>query len=312
VANVTTTLTLGPVLYHWPAATLRDFYARIADEAPLDFVCVGEIVCSKRWPFQEDDFNEIVERLERGGKTVIVSALIMPTLDRERRHLSQLGKVDARLFEANDVAALPMLSGRPHAVGPYVNVYNEGTLAHLVRNGATRICLPPELPMTSVQVLAQQALGAAIEVFAFGRVPLAISARCYHARIHGLSKDSCQFVCGQDPDGRKVATLDGEAFLAVNGVQTLSYTYTNAITDVGDLVAAGVSGLRLSPHTADMVAVASAFRDTLDGRREGAEAASVLQKIMPEAVFANGFLHGIEGAKRAPAAHASPGVAVKA
>jgi hypothetical protein len=33
---------------------------------------------------------------------------------------------------------------------------------------------------------------------------------------------------------------------------------------------------------------------------------------MPEAVFANGFLHGIEGAKRAPAAHASPGVAVKA
>jgi collagenase-like PrtC family protease len=250
VANVQTTLTLGPVLFHWPAATLRDFYARIADEAPVDFVCAGEVVCSKRWPFQEDDFNEIVERLERGGKTVIVSSLIMPTLDRERRQLSHLGQLGTRLLEANDVAALPMLRGRPHAVGPFVNVYNEATLAHLVRNGATRICLPPELPLASVRALALPAHGAAIEVFAFGRVPLAISARCYHARIHGLSKDSCQFVCGQDPDGRKVATLDGEPFLAVNGVQTLSYAYANAITDVAALVAAGVSGFRLSPHTA--------------------------------------------------------------
>jgi collagenase-like PrtC family protease len=312
VANVTTTLTLGPVLYHWPAAQLRDFYVRIADEAPVDFVCVGEIVCSKRWPFQQDDFNEIVARLERGGKTVIVSSLIMPTLDRERRQLSQIGQSETRLLEANDVAALPLLRGRPHAIGPYVNVYNEGTLAHLVRNGATRICLPPELPMASVQTLAQQALGAAIEVFAFGRVPLAISARCYHARIHGLSKDSCQFVCGQDPDGRKVTTLDSEPFLAVNGVQTLSYAYANAITDVRELLAAGVSGLRLSPHTIDMVAVASAFRDTLDGRREGADAAAALQEMMPDAVFANGFLHGIEGAKRALAGSASPGLAVKA
>ena len=36
------------------------------------------------------------------------------------------------------------------------------------------------------------------------------------------AKDNCQFVCGVDLDGRTVDTLDGQQFLAVNGVQTLS------------------------------------------------------------------------------------------
>ncbi|MCP3056298.1 U32 family peptidase, partial [Aurantimonas sp. LRZ36] len=35
-------LTLGPVLYNWPADEWSDFYARIADEAPVDRVVVGE------------------------------------------------------------------------------------------------------------------------------------------------------------------------------------------------------------------------------------------------------------------------------
>ncbi|HUI94161.1 MAG TPA: U32 family peptidase, partial [Xanthobacteraceae bacterium] len=36
-------LTLGPVLFNWPADRWRDFYVRIADEAPVDRVCVGEV-----------------------------------------------------------------------------------------------------------------------------------------------------------------------------------------------------------------------------------------------------------------------------
>jgi len=301
---VTTTLTLGPVLINWSAEILRDFYARIADEAPVDVVCVGEVVCSKRLPFYDADLVGIIDRLERGGKTVIMSSLAMPTLDRERRKLAELGRADGRLFEANDVAALGMLAGRPHAIGPYVNVYNEATLAHLIGNGATRVCLPPELPLASVKTLAAHANGAAIEVFAFGRVPLAISARCYHARLHGLTKDSCQFVCADDPDGRTVETLDGEPFLAINGVQTLSYTYANAIGDVPDLVAAGVAGLRLSPHTADMAAVARVFRETLDGRRDGTDAAAALGDLLPGVTFSNGFLHGVEGAHLVAASQA--------
>lgn len=254
-----------------------------------------------RLPFYEGDLADIIERLERGGKTVIVSSLAMPTLDRERRQLADLDQMGGRLIEANDVAALGMLSGRPHAIGPFVNVYNEATLAHLVRDGATRVCLPPELPLASVKVLAANAGGAAIEVFAFGRMPLAISARCYHARMKGLSRDSCQFVCAEDRDGRVATTLDGEDFLAVNGVQTLSYSYDNDIAAIPDLVATGVSGLRLSPHSADMVEVARIFRRALDGALGIAEADAALRRLMPDATFSNGFLYGVEGAKLARA-----------
>ena len=44
-------LTLGPVLFHWPAERMQDFYARIADEADIDIVYLGESVCSKRASF---------------------------------------------------------------------------------------------------------------------------------------------------------------------------------------------------------------------------------------------------------------------
>src|SRR5690606_35782502 len=99
-----------------------------------------------------------------------------------------------------------------------------------------------------------------IELFAFGRLPLALSGRCYHARHHGLHKDSCRFVCDRDPDGMEVRTLDGDGFLAVNGIQTLSHAVQVCDAAPDELAAAGVKALRLSPHSCDMVAVACAFR----------------------------------------------------
>ena len=126
-------------------------------------------------------------------------------------------------------------------------------------------------------------------MWAFGRLPLAISARCYHARIHGLAKDSCQFVCGQDPDGLPVDTLDGERFLAVNGVQTMSHTYADLVGDLDALARAGIRSLRLSPHTGDFVAVCKAFADVASGAMSGAEGLARLKAVAPEAEFSNGF-----------------------
>ena len=51
-----TTLTLGPLLFNWSPERWRGFYARIADEAPVERVCLGEVVCSKRLPFIVDEF----------------------------------------------------------------------------------------------------------------------------------------------------------------------------------------------------------------------------------------------------------------
>ena len=56
-------LTLGPLLFNWKPERRRDFYFRVADEAPVDCVYLGEVVCSKREPFFVDDLPAIAERL---------------------------------------------------------------------------------------------------------------------------------------------------------------------------------------------------------------------------------------------------------
>jgi len=40
-------LTLGPLLFNWNPEQRRDFYARIADEAPVDCVYLGEVILLK-------------------------------------------------------------------------------------------------------------------------------------------------------------------------------------------------------------------------------------------------------------------------
>lgn len=292
-------LTLGPLLFNWPAERWSDFYARIADEAPVDRVCLGEVVCSKRLPFYADRIPAAVERLQRAGKTVVLSSLALITLARERRLAAELLAFGDLAVEVNDLTLLAWLeSGRDFAVGPLINVYNEGTLGFLAGRGASHVCLPPELPLASVATLAAagKALGVITEVWAFGRTPLAISGRCYHARLHGLAKDSCQFVCGEDPDGLPVETLDGEDFLAVNGVQTLSFAHASLLGDLEVLAGAGVGSLRLSPQDCDMAAVARLFRDTLDGRLSAEAARERLAGRLPGAAFANGFLAAVPGA----------------
>ncbi|MDJ1158212.1 U32 family peptidase [Chelatococcus sp. SYSU_G07232] len=291
-------LTLGPVLFNWEAPVWRDFYFRIADEAPVDVVAVGEVVCSKRLPFFAEHLPVVVERLAQAGKTVLLSSLQLVTLERERRQTAGLAQSEDFLVEANDISCLHHLAGRPHAIGPFVNVYNEATAAFLASRGARRICLPPELPLSSIAAIAKGVPDVDVEVFAFGRAPLAISARCYHARLHKLTKDNCRFVCDRDPDGLPVETLDGEPFLAMNGVQTLAHACTNLLAEAVDLASAGVRALRLSPQRCDMAAVARLFRDVLEGRREAEPASADLARLYPGAPLANGFLHARPGAER--------------
>jgi collagenase-like PrtC family protease len=135
-----------------------------------------------------------------------------------------------------------------------------------------------------------------IEVWAFGRISLAISARCYHARAHKLTKDSCQFVCSNDIDGWRVETLDERGFLAINGVQTLSHTYCNLIREVAGLASLGIGSFRLSPHSGDMMAVAETFRAVLDGKLGCDAAMAGLEALGLDAPFSNGFVHGHVGA----------------
>jgi collagenase-like PrtC family protease len=292
--NSRTNLTLGPVLFNWSPEKWRDFYFRIADEAALDCVQLGEVVCSKRSPFFEPVLADVIERLQGAGKQVVLSTLALIMSKREMDMVRDITAMDDLLIEANDVSTAALLAGKPHVIGPFINIYNEGTLAFFAKNGATRVCLPIELSGSTLSVLAASA-GPELEVLAFGRLPLAVSARCYHARAHDLHKDNCQFVCAEDPDGMDLETLDGEPFLTVNGTQTLSYTCNNLLEELGDMQKMGISHFRLSPHDMDMVAVAQVFRDVLDSNVTAREGLDKLEHLAGDMPFANGYYHDKEG-----------------
>ena len=296
---MTATLSLGPVLFNWDAEEKRDFYFRIADEAPLDAVYVGEVVCSKRASFFDPYLPEVVERLRRGGKQVVHSTLALIMSEQEMEAVRALADERSLFIEANDIGSAALLAGRSHVIGPFVNVYNESTLEYLAHQGASRVSLPWELPSRSLAALAKS-VRVELEVQAFGRVPLAISARCYHARAHGLHRDGCQYVCGNDPDGMSVETLDGEAFLSVNGTQTLSHTVLNLIGELDELREMGIGAFRLWPHGVDMVAVTEVFRDVLDGKRTADGGRRRLEALAGFAPFSNGFYYDREGAALFP------------
>ena len=109
-------------------------------------------------------------------------------------------------------------------------------------------------------------------------------------------KDACRYVCEQDPDGLEVETLDGQRFLAINGVQTLADGVTVLAEEIADLQEAGVSRLRLSPHTCDMVAVAHGFRDLIEGRSNRVAHLAAISGLGLPGPIVNGYLHSKPGA----------------
>lgn len=290
-------LTIGPNQFFWSAETVRGFYRDIA-ATPAARVVLGELVCSKRLPFWEGEIPGVIEALQAAGKEVALTTLALITLKRERKLTADL--MDMGLpVEVNDLTALHHLpAGQPFWVGPLVNVYNEGTLRWLATRGAVRVCLPPELPLASVAVLAAAGadLGVAVEVWGHGRLPLALSGRCYHARLHDRAKDSCQFVCEDDPDGRDVETLDGQPFLAVNGIQTLSQSTASAAHQVEALRAAGVGALRLSPQSRGFAETVTLYHRRLTEGLDGDMLAAALREWVPGGALSDGFLTGPAGA----------------
>ena len=294
-----TKLTMGPVLFNWDPKVWRDFYYTIADQADVDSVCLGEVVCSKRAPLFAPHIPAVIERLRAAGKEVVLSSLALIMAPREMDQMRELAATDEFLIEANDISVAALLEGRDHGIGPFVNVYNEGTLGFLAARGARRICLPTELPAGAINALQKFSaeLDTELEIMVFGRLPLAISARCYHARSAGLHKDNCQFVCGQDSDGLVVDTLDGDPFLAINGPQTLSASYLSLAAEIQALQAMGIRRFRLSPHSMDMVKVADVFRALTTGTIDGEEAGTRIAEISGSVATCNGHFHAASGCR---------------
>jgi collagenase-like PrtC family protease len=113
-----------------------------------------------------------------------------------------------------------------------------------------RWVMPVELSRDALNdILQQKTQPVETEVFAFGRLPLAYSARCYTARAHDLPKDDCEFRCLDYEDGMLLKTREDEKFLTLNGIQTQSSSVFNMIADLENVKTMGVDVLRISPQS---------------------------------------------------------------
>lgn len=288
-------LSLGPLLFNWPAQRIIDFYAMVAEETAVERIYLGEVVCGKRAPFVDAALAEAAARLERAGKEVVWSTMALPATPRDRRAARDLVRAGG-LVEINDVSALTHLrDGQAFVAGPFLNIYNEVAAAEMMRLGCARLSANVEMPLASIGKLAGTHPGLEIEVFAYGRLPLALSARCYHARAHGLNKDNCQYVCDHDLDGMPLATIEGEPVLAANGIQTLSHGVHVLDAPLDALRAAGITALRLSPHSTGMRRIAEAFRRFTDDEIGPDELRAQIRATHPPGPLVDGYVKGLPG-----------------
>jgi len=143
-------------------------------------------------------------------------------------------------------------------------------------------------------VVAEAPAGIGTEVFAWGRLPLAVSARCFTARYNNLQKDHCEFKCIDHPDGLALDTQDGLNFLVLNGVQTQSAGVQNLAPVLDEARAAGADVLRLSPQLAGMGEVVRLFRAAVDGELSLVAASERLVPLAAGATI-DGYWHGRPG-----------------
>jgi O2-independent ubiquinone biosynthesis protein UbiV len=258
-------LSLGPLQYFWPKPRVLDFY-RAATQWPLDIIYLGETVCSKRRELGTRDWIALAEQMAESGKQIVLSSLTLIESESELSGLNRLVQHGGFWVEANDLSAVQLCreQGLPFVAGPGLNVYNHQALALLVEDGLRRWVPGVEQGRQLVAELcgayfSEAATLPEIEVIAWGRLPLAYSARCFTARALDIAKDQCKFRCIDYPEGMALTTREGQPFLRINGIQIQGEEITDLGPELGELRELGVDILRLYPQAEGMPEVVQRF-----------------------------------------------------
>lgn len=284
-------LTLGPILFYWQRQAIMDFYADMVAQ-PLDVIYLGETVCSKRRALSLDDWLGLAADVRSScDAEVVLSGLTLVEAASELGSLRRLCENGEIKVEANDMAAVQFLTsqGVEFVGGPALNIYNAFTLHELVSRGMSRWVPPVECSADLLAALMTQAADAGIslpelEVFAWGHLPLAYSARCFTARAENLAKDDCGFICQNYPDGIPMSTQEGKVLFTLNGIQTMSGGVSNLLAEYPRMQRMGIDALRLSPRSENMGEIVAMF----DSVRRGGTPPLALDGC-------NGYWHGQPG-----------------
>lgn len=245
---------LGPLLYFWPKADVETFYQQASQSAARD-IYLGETVCSKRREMKLTDWMELARELQNAGKRVILSTLALIQSPSELKEMQRWVNNGGCMIEANDLGAVQLAYEQkmPFVCGPAINCYNADVISLLLRKGMQRWTMPVELSRDWLTDVLNECSARGlrdqfeVEVFAYGHLPLAYSARCFTARALNRAKDDCQLACLQYPQGMPAESQEGEQVFVLNGIQTQSGHCYNLINQLAEMEGL-VDVVRLSPE----------------------------------------------------------------
>ncbi|VAW39011.1 hypothetical protein MNBD_DELTA02-216 [hydrothermal vent metagenome] len=292
-------LTLGPVLFDWKRSELLRFYEEAAD-MEVETVYIGEVVCARRSRLSTGDIEAIASALQRAGKKVVASSLALVSNEEELSLVRAVAALPLPI-EANDLSVLGIVDTTEKEVlaGPHLKTYNREAVSFLKSQGVRHVTFPVELPGSSVAYNLEGS-GIKAEVFAHGKLPLALSWRCYSSRLNGLTKGNCRYDCSKDPDGLDLRTMPkagediGEPCFSVNGTSIMSALPQSLIEFTEELSAMGVGALRISPHYKHTKETVRIFRERINDEMTGAATLAEL-KALYGSELVNGWYSGRAG-----------------
>jgi collagenase-like PrtC family protease len=283
---------MGNLQFYWQQDSVLDFYQKVADSS-VEHVYLGESVCSKRRELRLDDWLDVGRELSKKGKSVVLSSLALLEAKSELATLKKVCLNGELNVEANDFGAVEILTDAkiPFVAGAALNIYNQHDLKVLLDRGMQRWVIPVELSRDWLAnvIAGCEELGIRdqieTEVYGYGYLPLAYSARCFTARSEDRPKDQCGLCCIKYPEGRKIDSQEGLELFRMNGIQTMSGSIQNLINDLPSMDGL-VDIVRISPHSIEALDWVEKFNDALETKNR-----------ISLADFCNGYWHKIEGMK---------------